>query len=234
MQRTCANGWCGQGFEVTDEDLRFLEKIAPVFQGRKESIPPPTQCSGCRQRRRWAWRNESSLYKRPCDKTGKEMISLYAPDSPYTVYSTEAWWGDGWDALSYGVPFDPARPFFDQFHDLDLRVPKNGMRLDGTSENSEYTSYGGGNKNCYLAFTCFMCEDVYYSWTVMGKNSMDCAVCLQIELLYQCFECTECQDAHECQNCAFIQDCRNCDYCICCKNLRHKSYHIFNKPVTKE
>ncbi len=83
---------CGIEFSITDADMRFYEKISPTFAGKKELIPPPTLCPDCRHRRRLAFRNERKLYKRKCDLSGKDIISIYHPDSPHTVYEQSLWW----------------------------------------------------------------------------------------------------------------------------------------------
>ena len=238
MERNCTE--CSQAFEITEEDLRLLDKISPVIANIKYPLPPPTHCPSCRMQRRFAQRNETKLYRRICAHTGKPMISLYSEDKPYTVFSESAWYSDEWDALSYGRDFDFSKPFFAQFAELMRQVPRRGMHQDGTAENSDYTAFGMNNKNCYLAFSCFLCEDVYYSSWTMGKNSMDCLVCVGGELLYQCVDCNNCYHCffcHECQNCQdsiLLEDCRDCHHCIGCKNLRNKEYYLYNKPVSKE
>ncbi len=52
---------CGAGFEVTDEDMQFYDKLSPVIGGEKFQIPPPKMCPSCRQQRRLAFRNERKL-----------------------------------------------------------------------------------------------------------------------------------------------------------------------------
>jgi len=71
-----------------------------------------------------SFRNERTYYQRSCDLTGKMVISLFHPESPHVVYNQDDWWSDKWDALSYGRDFDFSRPFFDQFHELKLAVPR--------------------------------------------------------------------------------------------------------------
>lgn len=229
--KTCIQ--CESQFEITPRDIDFLAKF---------DMPPPSECPGCRARRRWSYRNQNRLYKRKCDFTGEEMISLYSPDKPYKVYKESIWWSDKWDPLKYGRDFDFTRPFFEQFGELLLSVPRRGMHQDGTNEGCEYTTFGMSNKNCYLAFACFYCEDVYYSsWAGMAKDCMDTLICFEENsLLYECIDCKRCYEClycYQCQNCSecyLLDNCRNCKKCICCKNLRGKEYHIYNKPVSKE
>jgi len=100
MQKSCKN--CSQTFEITPDDLTFYDKISPIFNNKKYSVPPPSLCPDCRQKRRLAFRNERKLYKRKCDATGKEIISMYSPDKPFKVYDQTEWWSDRWNALDYG------------------------------------------------------------------------------------------------------------------------------------
>src|SRR3989339_710768 len=42
------------------------------------------------------------------------------------------------------------------------------------------------------------------------------------------------KNCEDCQNCFFSVDLKNCSNCLFCSNLRHKEYHIFNKPYSRE
>ncbi|MFH0770552.1 MAG: hypothetical protein V1926_04200 [Candidatus Peregrinibacteria bacterium] len=241
MQQTCHNPWCKQSFDVTAEDFAFYEKVSPVFSGKKELILPPKLCPDCRQQRRWALRNEHVLYRRNCDYSGKPMISLFPADSPYIVYSQESYRNGAWDGLSAGHTFDFSLPFFDQFHSLLLAVPHRGLQQDETNVNCDFTTYGGGNKNCYMTAACMYCEDVYYSTRcAMTKDSVDCFLCVRGELLYECIYCIQCynllysKDCYNCRDSLLLDHCHNCSHCIACTNLRNKEYHIYNKPVPPE
>jgi len=52
----------------------------------KYNIPSPTLCPECRSQRRLAWRNRRNMYRRTCDASGKNIISMFSPDKPYKVY----------------------------------------------------------------------------------------------------------------------------------------------------
>jgi len=75
-----------------------------MFGGQKQAIPPPTLCPDCRLRQRLLFRNDLSLYHRKSDLSGKQIVSMYAPEKPYVVYDQDEWWGDGWDDLQHVVP----------------------------------------------------------------------------------------------------------------------------------
>src|SRR3989344_3244366 len=116
MQQTCRQ--CSAGFEITDEDLSFYDKVSPVFNGKKELIPPPTLCPDCRDQRRLAQMNRIYLYRRKSSATNKDIISIYSPEKALIVYENEIWFGDSWDPLDYGQTPDFSKPIFVQLQSL--------------------------------------------------------------------------------------------------------------------
>jgi hypothetical protein len=86
---------------------------------------------------------------------------MYSSDKPYKIYHYEDWFNDKWDAKDYSRNFDFNKSFFEQFHKLDLIVPK--MSLSNLAmENSEFVSQAGHCKNCYLIFNAGTDENCYY------------------------------------------------------------------------
>ncbi|MEK7137270.1 MAG: hypothetical protein AAB853_03220 [Patescibacteria group bacterium] len=240
MTTTCAE--CSASFESTDADHDLLERVAPVFAGKKESIPLPTLCPECRWQRRLAWRNERTLYKRKCDLTGREMFSMHPIDAPFPVYYISDWLTDRWDATSYGRVFDFSRPFFEQFKKLCDSVPHFSLFVDpAMDQNSEYTNCSSEARNCYLITQAEKNEDCYYSRGI--NNCKDCCDSLRINHCELCFECINvshshrclyCQDCDNCSDCFFCTDVRGCRHCFGCHGLVQKEYHIFNQPVSRE
>jgi hypothetical protein len=240
MHNACHH--CRTPFQITDGDLAFYEKMSPIFNGKKFPIPPPTHCPQCRQQRRVAQANQLNLYERKCDLTGSTIISNLAPDSPYKVYRSEDWYSDAWDPLQYGRDFDFSRPFFEQFQELSLEVPRPQLhRIPELDENAEYTNYAGRNKNCYLIFDSEDNRDCYYNYSINATES--CLECFRVrggELLYECIDCTKCynsaflQDCDNCSDSVFLKNCIGCKNCLMCSNLKNKEYHVENKPVSKE
>ena len=240
MQSTCKNSWCGQPFEITDSDLAFYEKVSPVFNGKKESIPPPTRCPDCRQQWRLSFRNERKLYHRTCDLTGKPILSIYAPDSPYTVYEREAWWGDKWDAEAYGREYDFSNTMEQQLRALYADVPHVAL-YNTNIENSSFTNYALNQKNCYLIFGAGDNEDCLYGkFVVYCKDCVDCLTVYSSELCYegvaseQCYGCRFFVNCRNCRNATMIEDCIGCSDCIGCFGLRAKQHCIFNKQYGEE
>ncbi len=236
--KTCRQ--CSAGFEVTDTDRAFYEKVSPTFGGKKFLIPEPTLCPECRQVRRLVWRNERNLYHRPCGLCKKSIIVAIAEDSPYTVYCRDCWWGDGWDPFDYGRDFDFSRPFFDQFGELMKAVPRTAL-LCINVENCDYTNFLNDSRDSYLCFGAGFMEDCQYAdWVYYAKNTFDCSFCQKSELDYMNVDCSEtyhCKFLYDCHNvsdCLYSIDCRNCKNCFGCVGLRNKEYHLFNKPLSPE
>lgn len=67
---------CSTSFPITDKDMKFYEKVSPVFNNKKYLIPPPTLCPDCRQQRRESVKNIHCIYK--YENTG--VVSTYSPD----------------------------------------------------------------------------------------------------------------------------------------------------------
>lgn len=238
MLKNCLQ--CAENFEITHEDLEFYNKVSTVIADKKYSLPPPTLCPDCRRQRRFASRNERSLYKRKCDLCEKSVISVFPEKSEYTVYCFECYYSDKWDALSYGKAYDFSKTFFEQFNALEKSFPHFALFQDGTSENCEYTNFGASNKSCYLMLGAY-CEEVYYSHSILkSKCSMDCHKMLSCELCYECVDCNGCynlffsQDCNDSRDSYFLKDCRQCSDCFCSTGLRNAQFVFENTQLTKE
>jgi Zn ribbon nucleic-acid-binding protein len=239
MLKTCNNHWCQQSFEITDEDLSFYEKVSPVFNGKKELIPPPTQCPECRQQRRLAFRNERNLYHRKCDLSGNQIISMYAPEKKLIVYHAPEWWSDRWNPLSYGQTFDFSQPFFDQFSTLLHKVPRAAL-FGKNNENSDYTNHTENCKNCYLCADT-VAEDTYYSkWMIHCRECCDSYQLEKSEWSYESQYSVGLYNgvysvlSDKSSNVRFCYCCTDCHDCLLCTYLHHKRFCILNEQLTEE
>ena len=230
---------CNATFEVFARDLAFYDKVAPVFAGKKYPVPPPTLCPACRQQRRFTFRNERNLYRRKCDGSGKEIISMYAPNTPFPVYSQEVWWQGNWDGTAYGRDFDFSRPFFEQFHELTMVTPRIAL-LNVNGENSNYCNFTGDVKNSYLIFGSVYSQDCYYGSPYYSTDCVDTLVVRECELCYECvdcrklYNCTYCQDCNSSNSLVYCKDLQGCAECIGCVGLRNVKFCIFNEQLTEE
>ncbi len=228
--KNCQN--CQQDFTIEAEDFNFYEKI---------KVPPPTWCPKCRQQRRYAWRNERTLYRRNCDLCSKSTVTIYSSNKPYKVYCNECWWGDGWDASSYGRDFDFSRPFFEQFSELQHEVPRMAL-LNKRSVNSEYTNHSADNKNTFMSFASFDNENLMYgTWVQKSLDCMDCNLIYEKgERLYEVigsstsYQCQYGLFLKDCSSCFYCYDCHGCNECFMSSNLRNKSYVFKNKQYSRE
>ena len=229
MSPTCQN--CKTPFTIEPEDFVFYEKFG---------VPEPKMCPSCRAERRLMFRNERVFYKRSCSMCGKEHISMYSPNKPYTVYCHDCWFSDKWDPLSYGRAYDPQRPFCEQFQELWRAVPKLSL-IYVNSVNSEYVNISADNKDCYMIVESSnneSCSHCY--WIQECKDCVDTSFSHRTQLSYEADDCYSsyrlaygkgCEDCHDGY---FLLDCRGSSNCIGCVNLRQKQYCIFNEQKTKE
>jgi hypothetical protein len=222
---------CSQNFEIRTEDTIFYEQVKDV---------PPLYCPDCRAARRLSFRNERTLYRRPCDLCKKDGISLYPVSSPYPIYCHTCWWSDDWDPKSFAQDYDPSRSFLEQFAEMRLQVPRTQL-LVINSVRSEYTNNAADNKDCYLIFAGEENEDSAYSRLIMKcKSVFDCAFVYESEKCYECIDGRKlynCMFTEQCQSSTdlyFSYNCRDSTNAIFCTNGRHISYQIENEPCTKE
>ncbi len=238
MQRTCAQ--CQTSFEITDDDLAFLEEVSPSFSGKKELIPPPTLCSLCRAQRRMAWRNHCFVYRNPDASPEHAGFSMWTPESPFPAYENSLWFSDHWDPHTSAASVDLDRSFFDQFMEVHNRSPR--FALDNTRmENSDYSNNADKCKNCYLCFNISDSQDCIASDNI--ELCRDCIDCTRTAYCERCVECIDCQRCYElqsstsCENCSdsfFLLNCLGCRHCIGCVNQRQREYCVFNEQKTPE
>ncbi len=241
MTQTCRQ--CANQFKIKDEDLHFYDKISPVFADKKYPIPPPTLCRDCRLQRRTAWRNERYYYPRTCDQCKKSIISIFAPDQKMPVYCNKCWWGDSWDAKTYGRDYDFNRPFFEQLKELMNTVPQLAIQNDDGigSVNCQYCQDFSMGKNCYFVIGTWYTQDSFYCNINCSYNRdiCDCTNISKSELAYECtdsqllYNCDFLQNSENCTDCFLGFDLKGCRNCFGCIGLRQKQFYIFNKPYSE-
>lgn len=185
-------------------------------------------------------RNEYNLYRRTSALSNKPLVSVYSPESNYKVFSISEWFSDDWNAIDYGRDFDFSKPFFEQFHVLQLDVPHACM-MAMDNENSDYTTGTGYCRNCYLINSAEYDEDCWYGKLLQRcKNAVDCSYAYDCELIYECFnveKCYNCKYVYNSQNTSdswFCDNLKNCRNCFLCSNLVGKEYHFGNQKLSRE
>ena len=204
QEKTCQN--CKKDFTIEIEDFNFYEKI---------KVPPPTFCPECRFQRRMTYRNERYLYKRICDLCNENIISVHSSKASFPVYCNKCWWSDGWDSGSFGKEYDSSKPFFSQWSELMMSVPRPELIAE-SNVNCNYVNYSGGLKNCYFAVGCDKDEDCSYVYrTFKSKNSQDCFGLQESNLCYENIESSKGYKSNFIENCenvlesTFAVDCKN-------------------------
>lgn len=227
--RNCQN--CKNDFTIEPDDFGFYEKI---------KVPPPTFCPDCRFQRRLVFRNNRVFYKRECARCNKQILAVYSKDKPYVVYCKECWLSDGWDPIQYGSGYDFSKSFFDQFKNLQLKVPRTNL-YQTNFISSEYCNYGKDLRDCYLLFGGINNDHVYFANQILdSRDSLDVSFSEKLEFCYENFECARNNKlffSHQSQDCVdsyYLVDCRNCINCFGCVGLVNKQYHIFNQQYSRD
>jgi hypothetical protein len=187
-----------------------------------------------------ARRNERSLHKRKCDLCLSDIISIYSDKAQFPVICPKCWWGDGWNPLEYGMDYDFAKPFFEQWKGLMDATPRIAL-YQKNPVNSPYSNHSDNMKNSYLAFNCGFSENIFYSkWIVNSKDLVDCYVAFDSDLSYELYSskrCSRCSFMYMCKgdiDSAFLYNCYNCFNCFLSSNLRNKKYYFKNQQLSKE
>ncbi len=228
--RTCKN--CSRSFAIEPEDLDFYQKM---------DVPAPTQCPECRCIRRMVHRNERNLYRRKCDITGKDIISIYRPECAFKVADREHYFSDAFDPMQYGRDFDFSQPFFAQFLEFLKIVPLPSLYIQA-SQNCDYNQDMSRSANCYLCSRTHDSNNMLY--TYRGNKSSYCADCFQVkeqsEYLYECFDTNASNNSkflHNCEKCSeslFLYNCSGCVNCFMCTDLRNKQYCFKNEQYSRD
>lgn len=222
----------GEKFYVRPEDIEFYKRIR---------VPLPTLEPNERRRKRCATHNSYTLFKKVSDYSGKRIISIYPPSSPFKVYEHQIWYSDQWDPLEYARNYNLGESIFKQLYELQISVPHPSLVSDPTNVNSDFTNVSKNLKNCYFTFDQNGGEDLYYHQCCSAdKNCIECWAIDFSDTCYECkigghlFKCFWCEETSSTTESYFLWNCRNCDHCFMSSNLRNKKYYFRNKYVGKE
>ncbi|MEI8092193.1 MAG: hypothetical protein WCG98_08650 [bacterium] len=162
-----------------------------------------------------AQQNMYKLYQSTCSKTGAPMISMYSPDKGLTVYNQKTRRSDVRNPLDYGKAYDFSKMFFQQFDELNKKIPHVNLNTDFTiDENSSFCNYAGQQKDCYLMFHSSLNEKCFFGTGIKEcKNVVDALNCFYSNEMYECIDCFNCynllysQACKDCNNSYYLQDC---------------------------
>lgn len=227
-KRICQN--CKGDFIIDPEDFVFYDKI---------KVPPPTFCPECRLVRRLMFRNERVLFRDICRMCNKNTVTIYNPEENYIIFCEECYISDKWNPLDYGQNYDFSKPFFEQFADLQKKVPHRDAHQI-FSKNTTFSNYVFNSNNVYLSFTVVDSDWIFYSRS--ADRSKECMDCYNIIDCESCFECVQTSKSYgstnliDCKDCVtsnFLFDCTNCTDCFMSSNLRNKQYVFRNIQLPK-
>ena len=222
---------CQQNFSISEEELILYKKV---------EIELPTLCFFCRIKLHLSFWMFGKFRKGKSDLSGESLITVLPEKTRYPIYTLTEWHSDKWNALDYGIDYNPDISFLKQLQNLQEKIPhphQNGSK----NTNCDWCDDVWNSKNCYLSRSMEECEDLFYSYrNLWVKNSIDVVICFHSE---KCYDCGDCHNSYklfysrhsrDCINSYFLYDCRNCQNCFMCWNLRNKSYCIENVQYSRE
>jgi len=227
--RICQN--CKKDFTIEPDDFGFYEKI---------KVPPPTFCPECRVIRRMLHRNEHTLYKRLCDKTGVPLISIFSKENNVRVYDQKYWESDVFKAEEYNIDLDCSKTFFEQWKELLKLVPFPSVVLQ-VCFDSPFNHYCTDLNNCYYCFRTHRSKNVLYSYN--SRELMECSDCFDVNKSNYLYECVDVHNSElsmyiergdHISRSYFLYNCRNCVDCFMSSNLSGKQYYFRNKKLTRD
>ncbi|PIR68601.1 hypothetical protein COU49_00035 [Candidatus Nomurabacteria bacterium CG10_big_fil_rev_8_21_14_0_10_35_16] len=227
---------CKNNFILEKNDFSFYKKM---------KVSMPNICPDCRFKMRAVFRNERTLYNSICALCNKSVITMYNPNSLYTVYCNDCWVSDAWDPSSYAMDYDSTKSFFEQLKELTIKVPKSATyssSATGPNINSKYTNFAGGNKDGYLIFNSGPGNEncAYSRGLIDSRDVFDVYYGDKIENIYEGVNVHNSngiswgKNVSDCIDSKFILSCINCQNCFGCVNLRNKSYCFFNEQLERE
>jgi len=231
MEQTKKCEKCDQNFDILADDLPFYEKM---------DLPLPDMCPTCRWKYLLAFWVFGRFRIAKSALSGKTIITVIPESAPFPIYDRAEFVSDAWDPLTYGKDYDSSRPFMEQLVELQSKVPhphQSGIK----NVNSDWTDDVWESKDAYLTRSALHLESVIYGYRVIRcKNSIDIAMCWDLDRSYDCLYCFKSYNlnysfnSRDCMDSYFLYDCRNCQNCFMSWNLRNQKYCILNQPYSKE
>ena len=223
----------GVPFQVSERELEYC---------RQHQLPVPSLAPMERWRDMLLFRNRKALFRVECALTGKPLLSVFPPESSFTIADVPVWESDRWDATDWGRPYDFSRGFFEQFFELARLVPLPALSgAASTNENCDYVNGVSQSKDCYLVFGATESQDCLYTQNVnQSRNVIDCTMVSESELCYGCRDVRNCyhllfsEHCTGCSDSAFLANCQSCRDCYGCVNLSSRRYCVWNEQLTPE
>ena len=94
---------CNQNFTITEGELSAYQRVG---------IELPTLCFFCRVKLHLSFWPFGKFRRGQSDLSGENLITVLPEKSRYPIYTLSEWYSDKWDAMDFGVDYDPRASFF--------------------------------------------------------------------------------------------------------------------------
>jgi len=222
----------------TNEQFEISIEMYELY--KKLDLPLPTISPGARLQRLRAHMGGIELFARQ-DINANNAISMYDPQSPAKIVSSDYWFSDEFNALSYGKELNPQKSFFEQWKIFSPSVPREAISTDPDSNNCTWCVYDLAFKDCYATFGGMECNKIMFGdMCINAGHSSDVGNIVRSEWCYEsitCFECSQARYSAFCagsMNISFCFGCNNISDCFGCVNIQNKQYCFFNQQLSKE
>jgi len=112
-------------------------------------------------------------------------------------------------------------------------IGENNQQSSGNhifnNKNCHYCFETKESQDCAFSRELFKCEDcIDVMIGEFAKWNFDCVSTYHLHNSNFCYNCWESSDLEYCEQC------HQCEHCLFCCSLKHKEFHIFNKPCKRE
>lgn len=169
--------------------------------------------------------------------TGAPVLTSIHPATGIRVLPDKEWFTRDFSTIH--LEPSTARPFFEQWRELQLKVPVNASRNVVEPENS-IAQFSMGDQNSYFVFSGTSKNSFYLNDCQETDDCMDCNAginiveCYRVSHSSRLYRCQFVLESYDCFNSSFLFDCRNCEFCFGAANQRNKKYLWWNEQLTKE
>ncbi|MFH1253752.1 MAG: hypothetical protein V1664_05510 [Candidatus Uhrbacteria bacterium] len=218
----------GEKWFMDDEEISWYKKF---------NVPPSPLSPRVRM---WHLAGFMTVYQWWWNKnfyTGAPVLTYIHPATGLRVLPDNEWFEH--DFSETNLSFSAERPFFEQFRELQLRVPLNATRNVKQPEQS-ITTVSVGDVNSYFVHgsktkNSFYTADALNAEACVDLNgTVDTTDCYHINHSQRLHNCQFVYESFDCLNSTFLFDCHNCEYCFGASNKRNKKFLWWNEQLTKE
>lgn len=217
----------GEKWLMTDEEIGWYKKF---------NVPPSKRSPLARTRLRCGFWTGFSWWNHKDPNTGKTLISYVHPATGLKVLADKEWHANDFSSIYREV--DPSKSFFDQFRELQLRIPYPASRNVVEPENS-IAAVSMGDRNSYFVLGCKSEDSLFSIWvdglshSAMVNNAKNIVNSYFVDNARNVHNSVYVRDSADVINSAFIFLSVDVDSCFGATNAYHKKYIWFDEQLTK-